>query len=187
MNSRVSGERAYNTNEEMLAEETREFENIIQRGHSNKRKKYNTPPQKNHSGTTVVSEPQKKDPKPPPIFIEKVASFPALKSMIEGQDASATFTTMANNLVKINTSTPDGFCAVTKCFVDNKVPHYTYQSKQDRPIRVMIKGIHKSWSTDEVLADLRDQFGPPSDRKDGVEVKESTRYLYCRLPQGPGC
>lgn len=143
----------YHTDEEQLAEETGEWDNVIQRGH--KRKKTSNSPQIREP--TVKLQP-KRDPKPPPVYIERVTSFPALKAMVEEQTPNVKFTTMSNDVVKINAADPDGFRAITRCFVDKKIPHYTYQNKQDRPIRVMIKGIHKSWPIEEVLNDLRDQF-----------------------------
>lgn len=147
----------YYTDEEMLAEETGEWENAIQKGY--KRKKTELAHQTKNS---VATSKPKKEPKPPPIHIERVTSLPALKKMVEEQTTDVMFTTLSNDVVKINTVDSDGFRAITKCFRDQKIPHYTYQNKQERPIQVMIKGIHKSWTTNEVLTDLRDQFGSTS-------------------------
>ena len=155
----VPNETEYHTDEEILAEETGEWETVIQRGHKRKKSELRS---QSSNDTQKVKDKPKKVPKPPPVYIERVTSFPALKKMVEAQTPNVTFTTMSNDVVKINTHDSDGFRAVTKCFVEQKIPHYTYQNKQDRPITVMIKGIHKSWSNEEVLDDLRNQFGTNS-------------------------
>ncbi|KAI5714764.1 hypothetical protein M8J77_005127 [Diaphorina citri] len=37
---------------------------------------------------------------------------------------------------------------------EHKVPYYTYENKQTRPIRVVAKGLHHMWSEEEIHNDL---------------------------------
>lgn len=61
---------------------------------------------------------------------------------------------MNNSLVKVNCEEEDGYRKMVSALKEHKVPYYTYENKQTRPIRVVAKGLHHMWSEEEIHNDL---------------------------------
>ncbi|KAL1447576.1 hypothetical protein WDU94_005510 [Cyamophila willieti] len=61
---------------------------------------------------------------------------------------------MNNKLVKVNCEDEDGYRKMVSALKENKVPYYTYENKQTRPLRVVAKGLHNTWSEKEIYDDL---------------------------------
>lgn len=100
---------------------------------------------------------QNKITKPPPIYIYGVTNF---KAMIENlaqavEDETYHTKTVSANTVKINTHTVDTYRKLIRHLDDEKIIHHTYQLKEERAYRVVIRGLHHSMPTEEVIQELQ--------------------------------
>lgn len=100
----------------------------------------------------------KKIPKPPPIFIENVTNFPAMINDIGKIIKQDEFTckTLSNNQVKMNLNSIDSFRKLVKLLEAKQVAYHTYQLKQDKAYRVVIRNLHPSINTDDIKKALED-------------------------------
>jgi len=64
---------------------------------------------------------------------------------------------MANNTVKINCTIPDTYRKLVKFMNGNNIIYHTYQPKEERANRVVIKYLHHSIDTKEVTEELSSQ------------------------------
>lgn len=90
--------------------------------------------------------------KPPPIYIQDVENYPNMLACIETSLGKEEFycKTFANNNVKVNTKTPDAYRKLVHLLKQNKVAHHTFQPRQERAYRVVIKNLHHSIPTEEI-------------------------------------
>ena len=64
---------------------------------------------------------------------------------------------LQNDTVKITTSTPETYRKLIRHLNSEKIIHHTYQMKQDRAYRVVIRNLHYSIPTEDIRADLQKQ------------------------------
>lgn len=164
----------YFTDEEKLAEETEWI-----RKKNRKKRRMDTslsPPQQ----SPVASEKQKEQPKakkatqPPPIIVDGITNFNALRELITKMMTDFQIKIINDKNIKINVT--DGICyqALTKALNDNEYSWYSYENKQNRPIRVMAVNLHHSCEPEEIIQDMR---------KRGYKLLEATRKLKYKTKQ----
>jgi arsenate reductase-like glutaredoxin family protein len=98
-------------------------------------------------------------PKPPPIFVYGVVNYQEMKTHLQAITVDEQYTTrsMANNTIKINCALPDTYRKLVKYFNEKNIIHHTYQPKEERAYRIVIKYLHHSMDTNiikEALASL---------------------------------
>jgi hypothetical protein len=106
--------------------------------------------------TPEKTETTKKAAIPPPIILSECSDFNALSKVI-GKDISYQSRLLNNEQVKLNVRDEEEYRAITKAMNDNNVQWHTYENKQTRPIRVMAKDIHPSYSNEDIKEDLINQ------------------------------
>lgn len=151
-----SGTPEYKTDDEELAQET---EWIRVKHKSKKRKKMDislTPPPKQN--TPVKLQP-KKDPIPPPIIVERVDSYETLYSVIKEAIDKSHFQVkfISENSAKINTVNSESYRAAVSILEKENLTFHTYENKQSRPIRVMIKQLHYTCKPESIVESLSEQ------------------------------
>ena len=62
-----------------------------------------------------------------------------------------------NNIYKVNVTNSDDYRGITGALNKTKTSWYSYENKQNRPIRVIIKNLHHTWSSDDIVRYLQDQ------------------------------
>ncbi|CAG4948021.1 unnamed protein product [Colias eurytheme] len=146
----------YETDEEELAKET---EWVRQK--SRKKRKLNTslsPPSHQADETTANKEnvKPKKQPSPPPIIVENVKNYQQFYDLLSENLMKDSFIMkmMNGEKVKINSNDGDSYRAITKHLLQNNCLWYSYENKQERPIRVMAKNLHSSYVPARILEDL---------------------------------
>ena len=99
---------------------------------------------------------QKNIPKPPPIFVYGVVDLPQMIQKLQSIAEMEQYTTrsMANNTIKINCTIPETYRKLVKFMNENNIIYHTYQPKEDRAYRVVIKYLHHSVDTHEVADEL---------------------------------
>lgn len=61
---------------------------------------------------------------------------------------------LTNNVVKLSCGTPDTYRKMVRYFNEHNIYHHTYQLKQDRAYRVVIKYLHHSTNTEDIKNEL---------------------------------
>lgn len=97
-----------------------------------------------------------KDPRPPPIYIYGVKDFKAMIEHLALVAAEETYFTKAlpNNTIKINPQTPDTYRKLIHHIREEKIVHHTYQIKQERAYRIVIRDLHHSIPLSDIKEEL---------------------------------
>jgi hypothetical protein len=110
---------------------------------------YYDPLMKDNTGETTdnmecIQQPT--EPKPPPLFVSDVLNVRKMTQVIETVilNTEYVYKCLANNKVRINPLTTDAYRKLVKHFTEIKVSFHTYQLKQDRAFRVVLKNMHFS-------------------------------------------
>ncbi|KAL4136317.1 hypothetical protein QTP88_007865 [Uroleucon formosanum] len=92
---------------------------------------------------------------PPPIYIKGVLDFQGLcTKLIEliGVDNFICKSTI--DRLKIQTKHPESYRATIQLLKENKAEYHTYQLKEDKPLRVVIRNLHPSTKTETIKEEL---------------------------------
>lgn len=102
---------------------------------------------------TTTSESQAREPKPPPIFIPDVMKVNDMVQSIEAviPKDSYTYKCLERNKIKINPVTVEAYRKLVHKLKELNINFHTYQIKQDKAYRVVLKNMH--FSTD--VSDIR--------------------------------
>jgi hypothetical protein len=65
--------------------------------------------------------------------------------------------TRSNNTVRISALSPETYRKLIRHIQDEKIIHYTYEIKQDRAYRVVIRDLRHSISTNEIKNELNEK------------------------------
>jgi len=97
--------------------------------------------------------------KPPPIFLHGVINYDKMiRSINEVAETEQFYTkSMANNVIKITCLTPETYRTLIKHFKDTNVFYHTYQLKEERADRVVLKYLHYTTDVEEIRQDLLQQ------------------------------
>lgn len=97
--------------------------------------------------------------KPPPIFIQDVVNYPVMLLSIETVIHPSEFIckTLSQNQIKINTKSADAYRKLIHLFKQNKIAFHTYQPREERAYRVVIKNLHYSIPTNDIKESLQDK------------------------------
>jgi len=108
---------------------------------------------------TPIDQPQTptviNPPNPPPIFIESEINFNNFIIKINELTKSSRFECKASSKgLRLQTFNSDSYRAVIKYLRDNEVPHHSFQNKEDKPYRVVIKNLHPSTDISYIKSEL---------------------------------
>lgn len=97
-----------------------------------------------------------KNNRPPPIFVHGVINYEKMVDTIReiAEDEKYVTKSLADNVIKINCATPETYRKMVRNFKENNVFHHTYQIKEERAYRVVIKHLHHSTNTDIIKEEL---------------------------------
>lgn len=109
--------------------------------------------------TGTEPEKKKKVLKPPPIKVVSAKSFgeiqPILKSVAKDEDWRCQ--ALRNDIFKINPLTDEAHRKISKELNEKGFKFYSFENKNTRPLRVMVKGLHPSIPSEEIMEDLISQ------------------------------
>ena len=136
---------------------------------------------------------------PPPIFVNGVENFAEFRDAVTGYvDQELVFKILANGDVKINTKDSDDYRSLssklreaiteTENVLYGKTYH-TYQCKQEKPFKIVIRGLHPSTSTKEIKTELAAVGHEVTDisnvvirkKVDGQLIKKPVPLFYVNL------
>ena len=144
-------------------------ENTWQKVKNTKRMKVNQPVSQNITLTNKYSQLNVEDgentttkvienkiQKPPPIFVYGVTNYQDmvhnLCSVVELEQY--TTKTFVDNTIKINCHTPDTYRTLVRYMREKNIIHHTYQLKENRAFRIVIKHLHFSTNIQEIEQEL---------------------------------
>ena len=88
----------------------------------------------------------------PPLFIDDVINIQTMTKTIEKDIIKEDYKLkISNNRVKILPTNPDAYRKLTKLIKTLNANFHSYQLKQERPFRVVLRNIHHSVDLDELL------------------------------------
>jgi hypothetical protein len=94
-------------------------------------------------------------PKPPPIFVHDIVKIKGLTQQLELTARNGyVLKILHNNQVKIQPKAPEFYTAIIKFLADSKAAFHTFQMKQDRSYRVVLKNMHPSADVEDIKAEL---------------------------------
>ena len=95
-------------------------------------------------------------PPPPPIFVDDVINIQTIIKSIEKDISKEDYKLkINNNHVKILPTQPDACRKLTKLLKTLNAKFHTYQLKEERPFRVVLRNIHHSVDLDELKYELQ--------------------------------
>lgn len=94
--------------------------------------------------------------KPPPIYIYGVTNYPEMVAQLRNclEDEQYTTTSLANNTIKINCNIAENYRKLIRYLKEQNIIYHSYQLKEDRAYRVVIKHLHNSIPTAEIASEL---------------------------------
>jgi hypothetical protein len=96
--------------------------------------------------------------KPHPIFLYGVTNLPEMRRINDLLDEGQySIKSMANNNVKLFCQSPDTFRKLARYMRDKNIIHHTYQPKEERSYRVVIKYLHHSADVQELKTEISQQ------------------------------
>lgn len=115
---------------------------------------------------------------PPPIFMKGVLNFPDLcSSIIEIIGVDNFVCKSSTDSLKIQTSNPQSYRTLIRFLKEKKAQYHTFQLKEDKPTRAVIRNLHPTTSTDLIKSELELRL---------FEVRKVTNVLHktskCPLP-----
>ena len=98
----------------------------------------------------------KGEPQPPPINVIDITDYSRLRTLlVPVTDKEFRVTSLNNDVWKINAPDPESYRALTRKLDDNGIQWYTYENKNERPIRVVARGLHASCSSEDIQDNLK--------------------------------
>ncbi|KAL4105226.1 hypothetical protein QTP88_020488 [Uroleucon formosanum] len=92
---------------------------------------------------------------PPPIFVRGVVNYLDLcTALIELIGVDNFFCKTSANRLKIQTSNPESYRALIQFLKEQEAEIHTYQIKQDKPLRVVIRNLHPTTNVDTIKEEL---------------------------------
>ncbi|KAL4127101.1 hypothetical protein QTP88_011299 [Uroleucon formosanum] len=92
---------------------------------------------------------------PPPVFVKGVADFPELcKKLIEIIGVDNFVCKASADKLKIQTSNSDSYRTLVRYLKEEKAQYHTYQLREDKPLRIVIRNLHPSTPAETIKEEL---------------------------------
>ena len=96
-------------------------------------------------------------PKPPPIFIKNLSNFSVFCTAISNLIGEENFSCQSKiNQVVLRTTNSGSYRKAIHYLKEQKASYHTYQNPEERPFRVVIRGLHPTTPTDAVHKELEE-------------------------------
>ena len=93
--------------------------------------------------------------KPPPVFVHGVINYSQMiQSTREVAEDEQYFTKSMSYVIKLSCSTPDTYRNIIKHFKESGILYHTYQLKEERAYRVVLKYLHHSTDIQDIRQEL---------------------------------
>lgn len=122
----------------------------------NKKRKATSSPEKdeNVNSNKPKESTKPKTQKPPPVIVSNIKDYKQLNDTLKVTNIQFATTLMNNEQIKINVNTESEYRELTKHMNESKQEWHSYENKQTRPIRVMVKNLHRTCDPADIKAEL---------------------------------
>lgn len=109
----------------------------------------------NEAETEVIID-NETTPKPPPIYIPNVLNITQMikKLLTIVANSEFNYKSLREGQVRLMVKTVDSYRKVVNYLESEKINFHTYQLKQERSFRIVMKGLHHSTPTEDIKAEL---------------------------------
>ena len=90
----------------------------------------------------MESAPTPREPRPPPIFVKNIKNFQLLCTQLNKICSGSYSCLNRANDTKITPDTPESYRKIVKYLSETNADFHTYQLKQERSLRVVIRNLH---------------------------------------------
>jgi hypothetical protein len=139
----------------------KEVEWITASSRKNKKIKINPSPDSspdrrmNSKTPQQIKENERKEPKPPPIFVSNITDYDTLYTTLKKNSTSFKVTTRNNDQVKINTEDRQAFKCTITCLKELSLQWHSYEDKETRDLKVMARGLLPTANCREIIDELQ--------------------------------
>jgi len=107
---------------------------------------------------------------PPPIFVKGIRNFPdTCEALIELIGVDNFFCKSSADSLKIQTANPNAYRTLIHFLRENNAQFHTYQLREDKPTRVVLRNLHPTTSTELIKSELELRL---------FEVRKVTNVLH---------
>jgi hypothetical protein len=101
---------------------------------------------------------QTKDIKPPPIYLKSPAQFKTLSAMLTQIGGENSFTcTATTHGITIRPTNPNTYRKFINFLKENNAEYHTYQLKDEKAYRIVIRGLHHSIPIEDIKSELNNK------------------------------
>lgn len=102
-------------------------------------------------------EPVETIPKPPPIYIPDVQNISVMLKQINNLIKSDEFNykSLREGQIRLMIKSIDSYRKIIKYFEESNICFHTYQLKQEKAYRIVVKGLHHSTPVEDIKAELQ--------------------------------
>jgi hypothetical protein len=158
VSQQVPASTEYYTDEDELAKET---EWIVHRRKNAKKRKVEASCSTSKQPTSAERQQRPdqaavKTPKPPPIIIYQVRDYDVIYKYLNTKlEQKYRITLLNSGDLKLNVDTEEHYRTASMMLNEAQFIWSTYENKQTRPIRVIVKKLHSSCSPEQIVQELR--------------------------------
>lgn len=106
-------------------------------------------------GPKITEKPEgSKNKKPPPVVLGNVENYTEINKTLQANKLNFRANLMNNNQLKINVDNELEYRNLTGYLNNTKIEWHTYENKQTRPIRVMVRNLHPSCNPEDIKDEL---------------------------------
>jgi hypothetical protein len=125
--------------------------------------------------------------RPPPIMVQNVAKYDAVRSALLNLIGNNFNCTISSKCVTIRTNSPSDYRKVISYLKESSAEYHTYQLPDDKAYRVVIRGLHPSTPTELIKSEIEEQFDHKVRSITNVisRLKVPTPLFFVDLEQNP--
>lgn len=122
-------------------------------------------------------------PKPPPIFIKQLNNFPLMCKQLDerlGKEAYICINRRENT--KIMPTSADSYRGIIKYLTETKASFYTYQLKEERSLRVVIRNLHHTTPKETIKEELTEMGFKVTNVSNVISLRDNNETKRVPLP-----
>jgi hypothetical protein len=133
-------------------------QSVVQISQTETHNRYDILTQEVHQAEPGEQPQPHKNHKRPPIFLHGVINYSEMiKSISKVAEDEQYFTkNISNNVIKLTCTTPDTYRNLIKHFKEKGIYYHTYQLKEERAYRVVLKYLHHTTEVEDIRQELFD-------------------------------
>ncbi|GLV46066.1 hypothetical protein CBL_05152 [Carabus blaptoides fortunei] len=104
---------------------------------------------------TATPDNTKKPRSPPPVFLKSTEQWLEVAAAISSRGIHIKSTRTTPDAIRIQPTTPEDYTHLNKLLVEMKSQFFTFRLPHEKPIQVVIRGLHRQGTPDSIKAELQ--------------------------------